>query len=60
MVFLLIKYTMLKVTLSTECFYLSNAMINLWRAKDVKVRINHCVFNILKIVSYLRHTKSSI
>jgi len=35
-------------------------MINLWRAKDAKVRIDRCGFNILKTVSYPRRTKSSI
>lgn len=34
-------------------------MINLWRA-DVKVRIDHHVFNILKVLIYLGHTKASI
>lgn len=37
---LVTKYTKLKVNLSTEYFYLNNAVVNLWRTQDVQARIN--------------------
>lgn len=48
------------MNLSSEYFYLNNAVLNLWRSQDIQVGISHGVFNILKRVSYLRHTQSNI
>lgn len=49
MVFWLIKYTKLQVTLCTEYFYLNKAVISLQRAKDVEVKINYYVLNVPKM-----------